>query len=138
LKSGTADVNAEGCRSNCQRNLRWFHCVPRQKNCRGIAEANSKIIKRLRQLFAEAKIVEFRGLLLNVFSDKNSFFPTFPDKNLHGSKNLIVDLISSYIYLNNLLKHIWSFKDTNLRPLLIQLPWRCSKTNHCSISFYET
>ena len=27
-----------------------------------IAEANSKIIERLRQLFAEAKIVEFRGL----------------------------------------------------------------------------
>jgi hypothetical protein len=32
--------------------------VPRQK----IAEANSKIIQRLWQLFAKAKIVEFRGL----------------------------------------------------------------------------
>jgi hypothetical protein len=31
-------------------------------NAEVIAEANSKIIERLRQLFAEPKIVEFRGL----------------------------------------------------------------------------
>ena len=32
------------------------------KNCRSIAEAKLKIIESLRQLFAEAKIVELRGL----------------------------------------------------------------------------
>ena len=33
------------------------------KNCRGIAEAKLKIIESLRQLFAEAKIVELRELI---------------------------------------------------------------------------
>jgi hypothetical protein len=35
----------------------------RRASAKKIAEANSKIFERLRQLFAEAKIVEFRGLL---------------------------------------------------------------------------
>jgi hypothetical protein len=39
-----------------------FKVISLRASAKKIAEENSKIIERLRQLFAEAKIVEFRGL----------------------------------------------------------------------------
>jgi hypothetical protein len=39
-----------------------FKVISLRASAKKIAEANSKIIERLRQLFAEAKIAEFRGL----------------------------------------------------------------------------
>jgi hypothetical protein len=39
-----------------------FKVISLRASAKKIAEANSKIFERLRQLFAEAKIVEFRGL----------------------------------------------------------------------------
>jgi hypothetical protein len=89
--------------------------VPQQKNCRGIAEANSKIIKRLRQLFAEAKIVEFRGLKLK---QKLLLLIYRNGKLLRLVQGMVFTLWSNrafsvpmsllQIYISSILKKVWA------------------------------
>ncbi len=61
-----------------------------------IAEANSKIIERLWQLFAEAKIVEFRGLSLHLSTV--TYFYMQPRSQMGSIDFSVVQLLPWFVF----------------------------------------